>query len=290
MGSNPISGSSAAQVVASVTTAPVRPEHAGEMVTSMDAGSSERLEIDGRAVSAEVAWSTASAFGHFTAMQVRDGATRGLALHLARLGAANRELFDAALDGERVRALIRHALGDTVDASVRVYCFERAVDPAIMVTVKAPGDVHSPQRLRSVAYQRPEAHLKHLATGQGYYSRLARRAGFDDALLSAPDGTISEGATANIGFVDGSGVVWPDAPLLHGITMQLLERHLPALGVSSRRAPVHLRDIPSFGGAFLSSARGIAVVAAVDEVALPESTPWMRTLADAYASVPWDPI
>jgi branched-subunit amino acid aminotransferase/4-amino-4-deoxychorismate lyase len=171
-----------------------------------------------------------------------------------------------------------------------VYCFERAADPAIMVTVKAPGDVHSPQRLRSVAYQRPEAHLKHLATGQGHYSRLAQRGGFDDALLTAPDGAVSESATANIGFYDGTGVVWPEAPLLHGITMQLLERSLPALGVSSRRAPVHLRDIPSFGGVFVSSARGLAVVAAVDDVALPEPDAWMRTLADAYAAVPWDPI
>ncbi len=256
----------------------------------MEVGDAERLEIDGRQVSAEVAWSTASAFGHFTAMQVRGGRTRGLALHLARLEAANRELFDAALEGERVRDLIRHALGDTGDASVRVYCLESESQPAIMVTVKPPGDVRSPQRLRSVTYQRPQAHLKHLATGQGYYSRLARREGFDDALLTAADGTVSEGATANVGFVDGAGVVWPDAPLLHGITMQLLEGCLPVHGTSSRRGPIRLGDIPSFAGAFLSSARGIAVVAAVDDVELPEPAAWMQTLADAYAAVPWDPI
>jgi hypothetical protein len=32
-------------------------------------------------------------YGHFTAMQVRDGRTRGLDLHLRRLDAGNRELF-----------------------------------------------------------------------------------------------------------------------------------------------------------------------------------------------------
>ena len=67
------------------------------------------------------------------------------------------------------------------------------------------------------------------------------RNGFDDALLTGSEGAVSESAIANIGFFDGSGVVWPDAPLLHGITMQLLERALPELGVPSRRAPVRVR-------------------------------------------------
>ena len=251
--------------------------------------SPSRLEIDGRSVLAEVAWSTAS-FGHFTAMQVRGGRTRGLALHLRRLEAANRELFDIGLDGARVRALIRHALGDTKDASVRVYFFETDAEPAVMVTVKEPGGVRSPQRLQSVRYQRPDAHIKHLATGQGYYSRVARRNGFDDALLTGDDGMVSETATANIGFFEGAGVVWPDAPLLHGITMQLLERKLPELGVSSRRASVRLRDLPSFEGAFLSYARGVAAVNGVDDASLPMPAERMKTLADAYASVPWDTL
>ena len=77
-------------------------------------------------------------------------------------------------------------------------------------------------------YQRPDAHIKHLATGQAFYSRLARRNGFDDALLTAADGIVSESSIANIGFFDGSGVVWPDAPILHGITMQLLESSYPS--------------------------------------------------------------
>jgi branched-subunit amino acid aminotransferase/4-amino-4-deoxychorismate lyase len=247
-----------------------------------------RLEIDGEPVRAEVAWSTASAFGHFTAMQVRGGRTRGLALHLRRLEAANREAFGVGLDSGRVRALIRHALGETEDASVRVYVFETDAEPAIMVTVKEPGRVRSPQRLQSVRYQRPDAHLKHLATGQGFYSRLARQNGFDDALLTGGDGTVAETANANIGFLDDSGVVWPDAPLLHGITMQLLEATLPKLGVSSRRAAVRLRDIPSVEGAFLTNARGVAAVSLIDDISLPVRAESMKSLADAYASVPWD--
>ena len=223
-------------------------------------------------------------------MQVRARRTRGLALHLARLEAANRELFEAELDGARVRELIRHALRDVEDASVRVYAFESGDEPTIMVTVKQPGDVSTPQRLQSVRYQRPEAHLKHLATEQGFYSRLARRNGFDDALLTTSDGVISETSIANIGFFDGSGVVWPAAPLLHGITMQLLERKLVELSVPTRRAPVRLHDIASFDGAFLSNARGVAAVSEVDGMSLRMQARRMETIADAYASVPWDII
>jgi branched-subunit amino acid aminotransferase/4-amino-4-deoxychorismate lyase len=223
-------------------------------------------------------------------MQVRARRTRGLALHLARLEAANRELFEAELDDKRVRELIRHALRDVEDASVRVYAFESDGEPTIMVTVKQPGGVSTPQRLQSVRYQRPDAHLKHLATGQAFYSRLARRNGFDDALLTTSDGVISESSVANIGFFDGSGVVWPAAPFLHGITMQLLERKLVELGVPSRRAPVRLHDIASFEGAFLSNARGVAAVSQVDGMSLPMQARRMETIADAYASVPWDII
>jgi branched-subunit amino acid aminotransferase/4-amino-4-deoxychorismate lyase len=249
------------------------------------------IEIEGQHVSAEALWSTASAYGHFTAMQVRGRRTRGLVLHLERLETATRELFGTGLDAERARTLIRHALRDVDDASVRVYVFESSSAPAIMVTVKGPGEIATPQRLQSVRYQRPEAHIKHLATGQGFYSRLAHRNGFDDALLTAADGLVSETAIANVGFFDASGgVVWPEAPLLRGITMQLLERKLPELGVPARRAPVRLQDLRSFAGVFITNARGIAAVSAVDDTELPMPRERISALADAYAAVPGDEI
>jgi branched-subunit amino acid aminotransferase/4-amino-4-deoxychorismate lyase len=248
------------------------------------------LEIDGLPVSAEVAWQTAAGSGHFTAMQVRAGATRGLPLHLIRLATAHRELFGAELDGDRVRSLIRHALDGTADASVRVYGYERDPEPALLVTVREPADVASPLRLRSTTYQRPAAHLKHLQTEQGYRSRVARKEGYDDALLTTQDGTISESATANIGFLDGAGVVWPEAPQLAGITMQLLDGILPGRGIPAVRRPVRLGDVPTFESAFLTSARGVATVAAIDEVDLPERPDRIADLRAAYDAVAWDPI
>jgi branched-subunit amino acid aminotransferase/4-amino-4-deoxychorismate lyase len=249
-----------------------------------------RIEIEGQPPSAEALWSTASAFGHFTAMQVRGGRTRGLALHLRRLETANQELLGDGLDGDRVRELVRHALRDRGDASVRVYVFESDDDPVTMVTVKEPAEIATPQRLRSVEYQRPNAHLKHLATGQGYYSRLARRNGFDDALLTAVDGRISESATANVAFLDDEGVVWPEGRFLHGIAMQLLERALPEAGVSSRRAPIRLADVPSFRGAFVSNARGIALVSEIDSLRLATDPARMQAVANVFEALAWDPL
>jgi branched-subunit amino acid aminotransferase/4-amino-4-deoxychorismate lyase len=254
------------------------------MVTRM------RIEIDGQPVSAEALWSTVTGYGHFTAMQVRGRQTRGLSLHLQRLEAANRELFGTGLDAERIRELVRHALADVEDASVRVYVFESDPEPATMVTVKEPGGISTPQRLQSVHYQRPDAHIKHLATEQGFYSRLAHRNGFDDALLTATDGVVSETAIANIGFFDASGVIWPDAPLLPGITMQLLEQSLPDLGMPSRRKLVRLQDLTSFEGVFITNARGVAAVSQVDDMRLPTPSEPMKTVTEAYASVPWEPI
>lgn len=40
------------------------------------------------------------------------------------------------------------------------------------------------------------------------------------------DGPVTEGGVANMGFFRGDRVVWPDAPMLHGITMHLLDERL----------------------------------------------------------------
>jgi len=253
-----------------------------------------RVEIDGRSATVEQLSAAAPAgYGHFTAMQVRNGRVRGLGLHLARLDAANREMFGAGLDTEAVLGYIRNALsGQARDASVRVYVYEAPDGPAVMVTVRPPGTM-APDvwRLRTVPYQRSLAHIKHIGDfGQGYFSRLARRNGFDEALLTGPDGIICEGCITNIGFSEGGGVLWPSAPALAGITMQILERALAERGVPSRRDPVRVSDLDSFAGAFVTNSHGIAPVGHVDELTLPVDTALMAVLTRAYESAGWDQI
>jgi branched-subunit amino acid aminotransferase/4-amino-4-deoxychorismate lyase len=252
-----------------------------------------RIEIDGAAATTEqLSALTGDSYGHFTAMQVRGCRTRGLDLHLARLAAANTELFDAVLDAAAVRDHIRHALGGTADASVRVYVCDLAGRPSVIVTVRPPGGMpEGPWALQSVPYQRAIPHIKHIGDfGQGYYQRLARRNGFDEALLTGPDADIAEGCITNIGFWDGTSVTWPAAPALAGITMQVLDRQLAGAGVTSRRARVRVPDVGSFAAAFVTNARGIAAVGRIDDHVLAVDAKLMTTLTEAYGSASWDPI
>jgi branched-subunit amino acid aminotransferase/4-amino-4-deoxychorismate lyase len=241
-----------------------------------------RIETDGRPATAAELFAT---YGHFTAMQVRDGAVQGLSNHLDRLDAAHRELFGRELPGERVRDLVRHALAGTADASVRVLLRDAE---RVSVSVAEPHDPPAvPQRLRSVQYLRPFPHLKHLGSfAQLEWARRVRLDGYDDALLTAPDGALAESSIANLGFLrDDGAVVWPDAPQLHGVAMQLVEATTP-----STQRVVRLNDVAAFAGAFLINSIGVVAVASVDDVPLPEPGPLLAGVVERLAAVPWERV
>ncbi|MFE4172599.1 aminotransferase class IV [Streptomyces sp. NPDC056909] len=302
------------------------------------------IEVDGRpATEADLRLRALDTYGHFTAMQIRDGRARGMDLHVARLDGATRELFGTGLDGERVRAALRHALEGVCDASARVYVHWRpgpdaastadadAEDTAstadtasttdtvstadttdtpnttgsrprigggtgggttLMVTVRPPvAPDGSAKSLMSVPYQRPVPHIKHLGGfAQIHYGRLAERAGFDDALLTGPGGVVAESAVANIVFWDGGSLVWPDAPVLTGITMALLEPRLLAAGLPSVRRRVTLADLPRYRAAFLTNSHGVAPVAAIDKTVFPGDAALLKTVTELYEGVEWDRI
>ncbi|MFF7181365.1 aminotransferase class IV [Streptomyces sp. NPDC008121] len=227
-----------------------------------------------------------SGYGHFTAAQVRDGRVRGLGLHLDRLDRATRELFGRPLDGGHVRTLLAGALrtAGRRDAAVRVHVHEGA---RVTVTVRAPAPMpRTPQSLMAVDYLRPAAHIKHLGGfGQRFHGDAARRAGFDEALLTGPDGEIAEGAVTNIAFWDGAALVWPSAPSLTGITMALLEARLDSL-----RRRVTRADLPEFRAAFVTNSRGIAPVERIDAVRFEVDEELMERVYAAYGSVPWETV
>jgi branched-subunit amino acid aminotransferase/4-amino-4-deoxychorismate lyase len=256
----------------------------------------QRIEVNGGPATADqLAHPATVNYGHFTAMQVRGGAVRGLGLHLSRLDFATRELFGTGLDGDLVRANVRHALGtDMLNASVRVSVFQPqdSEGPSVMVVVRPPGEPPAAaQRLTAVRYERPVAHLKHVGTfAQIWYGQAARRAGFDDALLISPEGIVSEGAITNVGFFDGTAVIWPDAPALAGITMQLMASALAGHGTPSRRGTVRIADLPSFRAVFVTNSLGVAPVGQVDNLVLSADPGFLRDLTEAYDSVPWDQI
>src|SRR5580658_3775122 len=88
---------------------------------------------------------------------------------------------------------------------------------------------------RSVAARYQMRKCRQILVGRSVFLTWpSAQAGFDDALLTGPDGVISEGAITNIGFFDGNTVLWPSAPSLAGITMQLVAGALAERGIPSR--------------------------------------------------------
>jgi len=142
-------------------------------------GDDVTIEVNGHeAGQADVSVLEHEAWGHFTAMQVRGGRTRGLGLHLSRLEAAHHDIYGRALDGQEIRARIRHALGGRGDASVRVYGYWAG----LIITIREPQVMpRRPHSMTAMQFQRPLARLKHVGSwGQGRFREAALAAGFDE--------------------------------------------------------------------------------------------------------------
>lgn len=242
-------------------------------------------------------------YGHFTSMSVREGCVRGLDLHLARLERATLELFGTDLDAEAVRDDLRAAIGgDMSPLSARINVFSRQIDrermaraaPAdVLVTITAAREADTGAiRLKTYAHERTLPHIKHVGTFELFHHRrLAQMAGYDDALFVNRLGDVSEASIWNIGFFDGERIVWPDAPMLRGISMQLVQRGLDARGIASGSARVARVDIPDYRSAFLTNAScPVRSVASIDGVDLAVDPELGALLLACYESNPWQPV
>ena len=238
-----------------------------------------RMELNGVPATADdLRLALANNYGHFTALRVQRGEVRGLGMHLDRLQQATRELFASELDRERVRGYLRQAVaGEARDLSVRVNIFTRTLDrerldqpvEADVLVIVAPASSHAfaPLRVKSFRYARDLPSIKHVGTfALFHHRRLARQAGYDDALFIDAEGRINEGSIWNVGFVDrDGGIVWPDAPQLDGVSMQLLKTGLACAGVRSVAREVRLAEIGEFRAAFFSNASApVRLIASID--------------------------
>ncbi|MFI5845125.1 aminotransferase class IV family protein [Catenuloplanes sp. NPDC051500] len=260
-------------------------------------------ELDGAGTTADRLWALAATnYGHFTSMQVRDGLVRGLGHHLDRLDRQSRELFGRGLAGDRVRELVRHALAGTPDASVRVTVYSgegrqpSAVAPAelhVVVTAGPPAPAQtSPVRVCTVPYERDLPSVKHVATfGLTYHWRRARALGFDDALFVDRNGLVSEGTVWNVGFFDGSRVIWPEAAVLPGVSMLVLRDGLGRIGVPWEVRQVTPETTGDFSYAFsCNSINPVRQLSAVDSVTFAPDAAVTGMVASAYDAVPAEPL
>ncbi|WP_313576330.1 aminotransferase class IV [Brevundimonas sp.] len=235
------------------------------------------LWIDGRPAGVEdLGRQALFNYGALTSFRVEGGGVRGLDRHLDRLNRSAIGLFGEAVAEDRLHDQMRTALAGRDEAWLRISLFSNELSlrqpdwigaPQVMISVSAPpSPLPHGVRLQSQVYAREAPHLKHVATmGLSRARRLARLAGFDDALFTDNEGRISEGSLWNVGFIEGETVVWPDAPMLDGVAQALIREALDRAGSPQRKAVVRLSDLPRFDGAFLcNSATPAAEIAAID--------------------------
>lgn len=262
---------------------------------------SRMVTLDGKPVSADDLLPLAlTNTGHFTSMRVSaDGSIRGLTLHMERLVRDCAIVWGAELDPERVRGYVRQGLeGQSRPCVVRVTIYDPKVgmgrpadadDPHVLVSVRSAGALPpEPLRAQSVVYERDLPEVKHVGLFGALHARgAAQRAGFDDALFVGKDGLVSEGGTWNVAFVDQEGtVVWPDAPVLPGVTMALLQQH-----AEHRVATVTLEQAKGMAAAFATNTSiGVRLLSAIDDVEFPVDHPVLRQLQEAYLSIPGETL
>lgn len=239
-------------------------------------------------------------YGHYTTMRVDDLRVRGLSLHLERLVQDCRRVFDADLDSDRVRGLVRHALAQAPrSVVVRVTVFDPDLDighlgadaqPQLLVTTRPVARTSlAPLRLQPAQYRREMPAIKHVGLfGSLWWRRVAQRNGFDDVLFTDVDAAISETATANIGLLDGEEVIWPQADRLVGVTMRLIDA---ARHPHTRTAPVTLGELADADAVFATNAAvGIRPIEEVDGVSFPAEHPRLETLCEQYNDIPPEPL
>jgi branched-subunit amino acid aminotransferase/4-amino-4-deoxychorismate lyase len=257
------------------------------------------MELDGSPAAAkDLACLALYNYGHFTTMLVSGGRVRGLSLHLRRLADDCRALFDAELDLDLVRALVRRARSD-VPQMVRVTVYAPELDlahpgaeqePHILVTTRsAQAQRLPPLRLRSVAYRRDIPWVKHVGLFETIRQRrMAQRAGFDDVLFVDESSRVLEGATWNIGFHDGCRMVWPTGDRLPGVTTELVK----SLGASTWSAcELDLAAAADYPIAFATNAAvGLRVIGSLDEVHYDTVAAVLEDLSRRYLAIPGEEV
>lgn len=254
-----------------------------------------KAELDGKPVSAEQALTLGLVpYGHFTSIRVDDQRAKGIDLHLQRLKRDAREVFGTDLDTERVRGLARQAVAGTSGPLViRITVFdpaaelghpEAATDPHVLITGRAASaSPPPPMRAELATYERELAQVKHVSLfGTLRVRRIAHMRGFDDALFMDSRGVVTEGATWNVGFIRGESVVWPDGPVLPGVTAELLSNAYAATSTAQVRA----EGLDGFDAAFATNTTiGVRAITEISGISFDGGHPTLKALQDAYAAV-----
>ena len=218
--------------------------------------------------------------GVFETLRVYDGAPFRVGAHIERLAlSAERVHLPAPPEGEFADA-VSHAVeaGGARDAMVRLLWTggrEGGGVPkgfVLVSTLPAGLDELRARGLRLVTSTWAAGVLAG-AKSTSYAENMtvqdnAIRAGADDALLVAPDGTVLEAPTANVWFREGETLLTPSLslPILAGVTRAALCELAPGLGYAVEEGSYDLERLLASDEVFVSSSvREVMPAAAVDD-------------------------
>lgn len=149
-----------------------------------------------------------------------------------------------------------------------------------------------PVRLMLAEHERSIPEIKHV--GESSKTLLLREAvaqGFDDAAFMDRHGRIGEATIWNLAFWDGERVIWPEADILPGVTMRILQRQLRRVGVAQKHATITVDTLKGYQGAALMNSWTPGVeVHEIGNVAFPATPDFLRHLQAAYANEPEAPL
>jgi branched-subunit amino acid aminotransferase/4-amino-4-deoxychorismate lyase len=137
-------------------------------------------------------------------------------------------------------------------------------------------------------YQRELPNVKHVGLfGPLNCRRSAQLKGYDDALFIDNHSHVTEGPTWNIGFFDGTQILWPKADVLPGVTLSLVKGITSGSGLTSVENVIHISQISETWAAFATNASvGVRPIHAIDEVELVDSSSVLRNLQLQYVAIP----
>jgi 4-amino-4-deoxychorismate lyase len=219
----------------------------------------------------------------FETVRVYDSAPFRLDAHLDRLAISARRLGLAAPPNTELAALVRTAIDAAAepDAVLRLLWTAgreqegRPDGVALVSTLPVHLEELRARGLRLAVLRWAPGALAGIKS-TSYAANMqaqaeAARAGFDDALLTAPDGVVLEAPTSNVWFREGDRLLTPslELPLLAGVTRAVLLELAPGLGYDVDEDEFGLERLLAADEVFLSSSvREVMPVAAIDGNAL----------------------
>jgi branched-subunit amino acid aminotransferase/4-amino-4-deoxychorismate lyase len=215
----------------------------------------------------------------FETLRVYGGSPFRLAEHLDRLAASAEQLRlrpppTAALDALALETIAAAGEADATLRFVWTAGRENGGPPAglVLVSTLPPQLDATRERGLRVAVMHWSPGALAGAKSTSYAENMlaqdaASRAGADDALLVAPDGTVLEAPTSNVWFREGDRLLTPslDLPILAGVTRAALIELAPGLGYEVEEGAFSLDRLLAADEVFLSaSLREVMPVVAVD--------------------------